>query len=473
MAFGTAAEDFITKVGMEGVATYTQNQKAIAAGWKLVSGDVAGASKSLGSMAVAGAGYAVVALGLGAALLKSVDAAAESERVHSKFNVAMKNNLALTGAMADELYNYARSLSAVSGKSVFGGKELVNAAAMLSNFRMTKEEIKAYLPAVLDLAEGYRDIDGSTISLQQSSLLIGKAFAGNITALRRMGVTFDENAYKTRGAIVVLEAIEKKFGGSAQANANTFEGQVAQLNATIGTLQASIGKELLGTVNALAKSLTVAAGAFVAVDKATGGVASGMVVATGLVIGAVYYVGMLADAWAKVAVMAGSATKAQATAGATGAAAGAAGTAGAAAAGGAFGFGKALGYGGSAAATAIGFGGAAVAAAAAFAVAVGWDYVRTRGEQEKAKEAAKSAAERQKEYEHYVPGTIRKATWGDSGANAPANPMNPTNKHLEDIKAILGDTHKAIVGGGSRTRTAINDGDVQRAIFRTLNLQVV
>ena len=74
---------------------------------------------------------------------------------------------------------------------------------------------------------------------------LGKAYDGNKTALGRLGVGFDKATLKSAPFAKIVETLDKRFGGTASKNAQTFEGKMAQLSQTFGELQESLGTAIL------------------------------------------------------------------------------------------------------------------------------------------------------------------------------------------------------------------------------------
>lgn len=85
------------------------------------------------------------------------------------------------------------------------------------------------------------------IDLSQASLLVGKAFGGNVTALKRFGI---EIAAGTRG-VAALNAIEKVASGQAEAFSHTQAGAAAALAAEWENFQEDIGNLVLPALTAL------------------------------------------------------------------------------------------------------------------------------------------------------------------------------------------------------------------------------
>jgi hypothetical protein len=106
--------------------------------------------------------------------------------------------------------------------------------------------------------------------VSSSAIQLGKALndpVNGITALSRVGVSFSEDQKAVIEALVemgdtagaqklILEELNKEFGGSAQAAGKTFAGKLKILNNQLGELKENIGNQLLPIVSDLATAFT-------------------------------------------------------------------------------------------------------------------------------------------------------------------------------------------------------------------------
>ena len=82
---------------------------------------------------------------------------------------------------------------------------------------------------------------------------LGKAYDGNKTALGRLGLGFDKATLKSAPFAKIVETLDKRFGGTASKNANTFEGRMARLSETFGELKETLGTAILPYLDRLAQ----------------------------------------------------------------------------------------------------------------------------------------------------------------------------------------------------------------------------
>ena len=160
----------------------------------------------------------------------------EQEQSVAAMTTALKAQGSYTPALAKQYQDLASELQ---GLSTDGDETLLKMQALLIQVGdVGPDQMKQALTAAQDLAVGL-DTD-----LKTAALLVGKAFAGDTTTLKRYGIVLDQTELKQRGVAVVLEAIQAKFGGQAAAKAQTFAGVIEQLGNSWGDLKEKIGEWL-------------------------------------------------------------------------------------------------------------------------------------------------------------------------------------------------------------------------------------
>lgn len=176
------------------------------------------------------------------AFSKPVNAYMEAESALLKLGVALNNQGQYTKDALNELVSFSEQMQKTTtleddlAKSIMG---------TLSSFGMTTEEIKRSTQAAADMAS----FTGK--SIETVADLLGKAYAGNTSALSRYGIVVDETGTKSEKFQAVLEQLEQRFGGAAQAELLTYAGQWKQLQNQWGDIQETLGYGLLKTIEAL------------------------------------------------------------------------------------------------------------------------------------------------------------------------------------------------------------------------------
>ena len=101
------------------------------------------------------------------------------------------------------------------------------------------QQMDAALKAATDLSAGLG------IDLRTATLLVAKAFEGHTETLGRYGIVLDEAKLKADPVAAVLEGINQKFGGQAQAQLETYSGKMQVLSNQMNNVEESVGKLLV------------------------------------------------------------------------------------------------------------------------------------------------------------------------------------------------------------------------------------
>jgi len=184
----------------------------------------------------------------------AVQGSAEYQSALAQTEAVLTSTGSAAGVTSEELESLARGLSAVSGQSLFTDDQLLSAQNVLLTFTNIKEfEFADATAAIADLSQAMGQ------DLQSSAVQVGKALndpVQGITALQRVGVSFTEDQKNLVESLVetgdvagaqriILSELERQFGGSAAAAAQTFSGQMVVLSEKIEDAKGSIGDALL------------------------------------------------------------------------------------------------------------------------------------------------------------------------------------------------------------------------------------
>lgn len=221
------------------------------------------------------AAIAGVALGAVAAVLgKSVQAAAEAQKVMAQTEAVLKSTGTTANGTAADIANLSLKLmrqTAVDDEAIQSGANLLLTFKNIQNQAGANNDIfDQTVAATLDVARAM-GTDASTEAIR-----LGKALndpVKGISALSRVGIQFtaqQKDQIKTLtetgdllGAQkIILAELQSQFGGSAQAYAATFAGQVELLNAELENLSEDIGvmvmpaiQEMVGAFRELAPEI--------------------------------------------------------------------------------------------------------------------------------------------------------------------------------------------------------------------------
>lgn len=210
------------------------------------------AAKNAGIAGAAIAGAAIVAM------KGWVDAANERIRGEQQLQAVLKSTGGAVGMSAQELINLAgqmQNLTTVSDDTVLAGQNM-----LLTFTNIGKDVFPQTTQTMLDMATAMNN--GATPSAEQlkgTAIQLGKALndpTEGMSALRKVGVAFTEDqkqqieTLQKSGDVmgaqkVILAELAKEFGGSAAAQAKTFEGQMKQLGNAFGDVQEELGIMLM------------------------------------------------------------------------------------------------------------------------------------------------------------------------------------------------------------------------------------
>ena len=193
----------------------------------------------------------------------SVQAYNQQEAANRKLQNALRNTGDAIGVNYDELRRYASELQHVNGVA---DDATMSAMATLTTFRSVQGDVfKATIKAAQDMA-AFIGTD-----LNSAVLQLGKALEApevGLTMLRRSGVVFTtemtENIKKLvkegkqyEAQLLILDEVNKRFGGSAEQQANTAAGAWKRVGMAFSDLAEHIGSANNAT-KGLADSLELA-----------------------------------------------------------------------------------------------------------------------------------------------------------------------------------------------------------------------
>jgi hypothetical protein len=203
-----------------------------------------------GALAAVGAAAAVMAVKLG---VDAVKGAIEDEASQKKLAKALQNTTKATDAQIASTEDYIGKTQLQYG---IADTKLRPALANLA--RATGDLTKAQ--KLNNLAIDIAAATGKDLSTV--SLALSKAYNGNLGALTKLGVPLDANIIKTKDFEAATDQLQKLFGGSAQANTKTLEGQLSILRETFGELQEGVGVKFIPVLKRLFEEVLKVSKAF-------------------------------------------------------------------------------------------------------------------------------------------------------------------------------------------------------------------
>lgn len=190
-----------------------------------------------GAVAGAFAGFSIAV-----AVRKIVAETVEAENAISQLEARLKSTGGVAGVTSRELQDFASELQ---GITTFSDGAILSMNALLLTFtRIRGEKVKEATRAVLDLATALGQ------DLNSAAQTVGKALdnpAKGMATLARLGIRFSEQQQKVITSLqksgdiagaqsIILAELERRFGGAAEAAANTLGGALKQLENAFGDL---------------------------------------------------------------------------------------------------------------------------------------------------------------------------------------------------------------------------------------------
>ena len=193
---------------------------------------------------------------LGVVALQNADQQAKAE---TKVATALKSTGNQVGYNLDQLKAYASELQS---KTIFGDETILNdvTTRLLAFTNITGDNFKRTQQVVLDMSTALE------MDLGSAATMLGKALddpIGKMSALSRAGINFTdeqktmvkqlvETGETAKAQTIILDALEQKFGGQAEAAAKVGMGALKQLKNSWGDFLEQIGQTMTPFINRIA-----------------------------------------------------------------------------------------------------------------------------------------------------------------------------------------------------------------------------
>jgi hypothetical protein len=200
------------------------------------------AKKAGAAFAVAGAAAAAYA---GVLLVDGVKSAIEDEAAQAKLATTLQN---VTGATESQIKAVEEYITQTALANGITDDQLRPSLDRL--IRSTKDATKAQelQSLALDIAAG------TGKDLKTVSEALGKAYDGNLGALKKLGVGIDESIIKSKNFDAAAAALSKTFEGQASKQAETFQGKMARLTVAFDEAKETVGSYVLDALTPLVSS---------------------------------------------------------------------------------------------------------------------------------------------------------------------------------------------------------------------------
>jgi len=176
------------------------------------------------------------------AIFNMSKAAAEDQKSQTVLATALRNT---TGATDKQIASVEDLISSMQMAAGISDTELRTGFQNL--VRATKDVTEAQ-----DLLTLATDVSvGSGRSLESVTLALAKAYQGNLSSLKRLGIPLDENIVKTKDFDAATRVLSDTFGGSAANAADTYAGKLAITTQKLQEAAEAIGKVFIPIISDL------------------------------------------------------------------------------------------------------------------------------------------------------------------------------------------------------------------------------
>jgi hypothetical protein len=197
-------------------------------------------SKKAG-LAFAAAGAAAAAYA-GKLLIDGVKSAIEDEAAQAKLATTLQNVTGATNAQIAAVEDYITQTALANGVT---DDQLRPSLDRLLRATNDVAEAQRLQTLALDIAAG----TGKDLGAVSEAL--GKAYDGNLGALKRLGVGIDDSIIKSKNFDAAAAALSKTFEGQASKQAETFQGKMARLTVAFDEAKETVGSYVLDALTPL------------------------------------------------------------------------------------------------------------------------------------------------------------------------------------------------------------------------------
>jgi len=189
------------------------------------------------------------------------DSYAVQSAAEARLEQMMRNTMDAT----DDEIQSIKDLAAEQQKlGVIGDEVILSGAQELATYMQKKESLEALIPVMDDMIAQQYGFNASAESAVSVAQMLGKVFAGETGALKRLGYTFDEAQeavlkYGTEEEKVAMltEVVGQIVDGTNAKLAATPYGSIVQTRMAIGDLKEELGKMVAPAMNAVDKIASI------------------------------------------------------------------------------------------------------------------------------------------------------------------------------------------------------------------------
>lgn len=163
----------------------------------------------------------------------SIKSYASAEAATKKMTAALQAQGTATPAVIAQFNDLATTFQ----RTTVYSDDLINEmqALLTSVGDVAPREMDKALEAATNLASGLG------IDLRAATMMVSKASEENVGALKKSGVQLDETRVAAEGMSYILDVVNEKFGGAAQAEMETYAGKIQQIANAWDNVQEVVG----------------------------------------------------------------------------------------------------------------------------------------------------------------------------------------------------------------------------------------
>lgn len=176
------------------------------------------------------------------------------EEAELKLGMAMRNQGDYTREAFADMKQFA---SSIQETTVYADELALSIMGNLKTYGMTNEEVKRATKIAIDFSAA-KKAEGMTV--ESASELIGRAYIGNTERLKRYGIIIDDTGGRAEKFNQVMMQLQERFGGSAQAELQTYSGQWKYLGNIWGEVKEVLGLGILKAIEAVGYGLSTLGG---------------------------------------------------------------------------------------------------------------------------------------------------------------------------------------------------------------------
>lgn len=227
------------------------------AGNKIAGGMQGKLNAVSGKLFKAGAIATAVSVPIIAGIKKAMGAYQIQSAAETKLTEIYKTRMGATKGAAKQTMKLA---SALQKEGVIGDEVTLSGAQQLATFAKYPKTVNKLLPAMGNLLAQQKGVNATSDDAVNIGNLMGKVMQGQTGALKRVGVTFDENQEKIlkygteeEKAATLAEVITSNVGNMNKTMAKTPEGKIQQMKNSLGDMAEEVGRVLAPALANLAK----------------------------------------------------------------------------------------------------------------------------------------------------------------------------------------------------------------------------